>query len=127
MKHSFIEILGPIGSGSQPFPWIHVDDVCLLIIHAIENDHVQGVLNGVAPESVTNREFSQTFARSFYPPRFAIFPMPSFVLNTVLGAERASIATVGQKVLPKATLASGYKFKYPTIKAASKDLVKMFT
>ena len=98
-----------------------------MIIHAIEKNDVKGVLNACAPELITNREFSQTFARAFSPPRLSIFPMPAFVLNTLLGSERAIVATAGQKVIPKATLDSGYKFKYPTIKAASQDLVKMFT
>lgn len=103
-----------------------MDDVCLLIIHAIENNHVKGVLNACAPELITNRDFSQTFARAFSPPRLAILPMPAFVLNTLLGPERAVVATAGQKVIPRATLESGYKFKYPTMKDASQDLVKLF-
>lgn len=51
-------------------------------------------------------------------------PMPAFVMNTLLGPERAIVATQGQKVIPRATLQSGYTFKYPTMKAASVDLAK---
>ena len=119
--------LGPIGDGRQPFPWIHLDDVCLLIIYAIQNSHVSGILNGCAPELVTNREFSQAFARAFSPPRLAIFPMPAFVMNTLLGPERAIVATEGQKVIPRATLQTGYTFKYPTIKEACQDLARLFS
>lgn len=50
---------GPIGSGDQFLPWIHVEDLTRLILFAIENDNVTGVLNGVAPQPITNREFSQ--------------------------------------------------------------------
>jgi uncharacterized protein len=123
----FIFHIGPIGNGKQPFSWIHVDDVCLMIIHAIEKAHVNGVLNACAPELITNGEFSRTFARTFSPARLAILPMPAFVLNTLLGSERAVVATAGQKVRPQATLESGYKFKYPTIKDASQDLTKLFS
>lgn len=123
----FFSPSGPIGNGNQPFSWIHVDDVCLLIIYAIENQHVKGILNACAPELINNREFSQSFARAFSPPRFSFFPVPSFVLRTLLGPERAVVATEGQKVIPRATLETGYKFKYPTIKAASEDLVKFFS
>lgn len=99
--------------------------MCLLIIYAIQNNHVKGILNACAPELVTNRQFSQTFASAFTPPRFAIFPMPAFMMNTLLGPERAIVATQGQKVIPRATLETGYTFKYPTIKEASQDLAKL--
>ncbi|CAF1070619.1 unnamed protein product [Adineta ricciae] len=122
----FFSLGGPIGSGQQPFPWIHVDDVCLLIIHAIQNSHVHGILNACAPDVITNKQFSQTFARSFSPPRLAIFPTPAFLMNTLLGPERAVVVTEGQRVIPRATLQSGYTFKYPTIKSASEDLAKLF-
>jgi NAD dependent epimerase/dehydratase family enzyme len=98
-----------------------------LIIHAIENNHVNGILNACAPELITNGEFSKTFAHTFTPPRLAFFPMPAFVMNTLLGPERAIVATQGQKVIPHATLQSGYKFKYPTMKDASQDLTKLFS
>ncbi|CAF3839400.1 unnamed protein product [Rotaria sordida] len=122
----FLGVGGPIGNGQQPFPWVHLDDVCLLIIYAIQNNHVNGILNACAPELITNREFSQTFAHAFSPPRPAIFPMPAFLINTLLGPERAIVATQGQKVIPQATLQTGYTFKYPTIKEASQDLTKLF-
>ncbi len=98
-----------------------------MIIYAIQNNHVHGILNACAPELITNREFSKTFAQTFSPPRLAIFPMPAFLMNTLLGPERAIVATQGQKVIPHATLQSGYTFKYPTIKEASQDLTKLFS
>lgn len=97
-----------------------------MIIYAIQNTHVNGILNACAPELITNREFSQTFARSFSPPRFALFPTPAFLMNTLLGPERAVVATEGQKVIPRATLQTGYQFKYPTMKDACQDLTKLF-
>lgn len=97
-----------------------------MIIYAIQNNHVSGILNACAPELINNKDFSKTFARAFNPPRFAIFPMPAFMMNALLGSERAIVATQGQKVIPHATLQTGYKFKYPTIKEASQDLVKLF-
>lgn len=103
-----------------------MDDVCLLIIYAIQNTHVNGILNACAPQLITNKEFSQTFAHSFSPPRFAFFPMPAFLMNSLLGSERAKVATEGQKVIPQRTLQTGYTFKYPTIQEASKDLTKLF-
>ncbi|CAF1378896.1 unnamed protein product [Adineta steineri] len=123
----FFSLGGPIGNGQQPFPWIHLDDVCLLIIYAIQNNHVNGILNACAPQLITNKEFSKTFAAAFTPPRLAIFPMPAFVMRTLLGPERAIVATDGQKVIPRATLQSGYTFKYPTMEEASQDLSKLYS
>lgn len=55
----FLGVGGPLASGKQLLPWIHVEDHVNLIRYAIENDAVHGVLNGVAPEFVTNAEFSK--------------------------------------------------------------------
>lgn len=52
--------------------------------------------------------------------------MPAFLMNTLLGPERAIVATEGQKVIPRATLQTGYTFKYPTMKDACQDLTKLF-
>jgi len=52
--------------------------------------------------------------------------MPAFLMNSLLGSERAKVATEGQKVIPQRTLQTGYTFKYPTIQEASKDLTKLF-
>lgn len=50
---------GPLGSGKQILPWIHLYDLCQLVQRSIENDKIEGVINGVAPEIVTNGEFSK--------------------------------------------------------------------
>ncbi|CAF0776407.1 unnamed protein product [Didymodactylos carnosus] len=117
---------GPISTGQQYFPWIHIDDLCYLIIYAIENSNVRGILNAVAPDIVTNKQFSQTFASSFYPPRPALLPMPGIVMRFLLGEDRAVMALEGQKVIPQRTLESGFKFKYQTIKEASQHLSRLF-
>lgn len=52
---------GQIGDGKQQLPWIHIDDLCQLIKYSIENNKVSGVLNGVAPDIVTNGEFTKVF------------------------------------------------------------------
>lgn len=109
---------GPVGSGKQPFPWIHIDDISGIFLHGINSDSVSGVLNGVAPNIATNGEFSKALARAMWRP--CLFPLPEFALNLAFGKERAAMMTTGPKVLPKRTLESGYKFKYPDIKSACK-------
>ncbi|XP_001637995.2 epimerase family protein SDR39U1 [Nematostella vectensis] len=113
---------GVIGSGRQFFPWIHIQDICGIIIHAIENNHVTGAINGVAPEIATNKDFTEHLAGAMWRP--AIIPMPAFAINTVFGSERATMLLQGQKVHPKRTLESGYTYKYPELKAALQNAIK---
>lgn len=112
---------GVIGSGKQYFPWIHLDDMTGIITHALDNEHVAGVLNGVAPEIVTNEGFTKEYARALWRP--AVIPAPSFVFNLIYGNERAKLLLEGQKVIPKRTLELGYKFKFPQLKGALANIV----
>lgn len=115
----FLGMGGPVGSGEQYLPWIHLHDIARLFLHAIENKPVEGVLNGVSPNLVTSKEFAKAFGRSLWRPAF--IPLPEFVCNIMLGSERARMLTEGQKVIPKRTLESGFKYKYPDIRSACKE------
>lgn len=121
----FLGLGGPVASGKQILPWIHIEDLSNLIKFAIENK-VPGILNGVAPEIVTNAQFSKVFAASFSPPRPAIFPLPEFVLNLIFDKERAVILATGAKINPKRTQEVGFKYKFPDLKSACKDVAKLF-
>ncbi|XP_017492568.1 PREDICTED: epimerase family protein SDR39U1 isoform X1 [Rhagoletis zephyria] len=113
---------GPIGSGKQILPWIHLDDLCQLVVHAIENDKIEGILNGVAPEIVTNGEFSKAFASALRRP--CLFAVPELVIETIFGKDRSALLLSGAKIQPKRTLETGFKFKYPTAKEACLEVVK---
>jgi len=115
----FLGLGGRMGEGSQPMPWIHVKDVAGIVVHSVKNSHVEGVLNAVSPQIISNQEFVDTFARTLRRP--AYFPLPDFVWNLVFGEERAVMITRGQKVVPRRTLESGYKFLFPTIESACKE------
>ena len=78
-----------------------------------------GVLNAVAPQTITNQEFVDAFATALHRPAF--FPLPDFVWNIVFGTERATMITRGQIVEPKRTLESGYQFQFPTIAKACEE------
>lgn len=93
-----------------------------MIVHALENDHVTGVLNGVAPEIVTNERFTKEYAGALW--RLAILPTPTFVINFIFSPERGKLLLEGQKVIPKRTLELGYKFHFPEIKSALANIVK---
>ncbi|XP_045697059.1 epimerase family protein SDR39U1 isoform X3 [Phyllostomus hastatus] len=113
---------GPIGSGQQFFPWIHIGDLVGILAHAIEASHVQGVLNGVAPAySTTNAEFAQALGTALGRPAF--IPLPSTIVQAVFGRERAIMLLEGQKVIPRRTLATGYQYSFPELGPALKEVI----
>lgn len=111
---------GRLGSGRQWTPWIHLDDLIALYVFALENP-VEGPLNGVAPNPVTNAEFTRALAHAVHRP--AIFPVPSFALKVLFG-EMASVLFDSQRVLPKLTEAAGFQFRFPGLEAALANLLK---
>lgn len=117
---------GTLGSGRQPFPWIHVADLAGIIAHFLEKSPEAPppspqVYNGVAPALNTNYEFTKEFGRLLRRP--TIFPVPGFAMNAMLGSERAIVLTQGQKVVPQKTLEAGYEYKYPDLTSALKEIV----
>lgn len=119
---------GTLGSGQQPFPWIHVTDLAGIIAHFLETPSEAPptttspqIFNGVAPALNTNYEFTKEFGRILKRP--TVFPVPGFVMNAALGSERAVVLTQGQKVIPKRTLEAGYRYKYPDLSSALKQIV----
>ncbi|MGH9661827.1 MAG: TIGR01777 family oxidoreductase [Bryobacteraceae bacterium] len=110
---------GRLGSGRQWMSWIHIDDLTGLILHALEHP-LTGPLNGVAPNPVTNAEFTCLLGRALRRP--AVLPAPAFGLRFILG-EMAQILLDSTRVLPKAAEAGGYRFTYPTLDAALAHLI----
>jgi uncharacterized protein (TIGR01777 family) len=101
---------GVVAGGDQWYSWIHIDDLVGIYLRAI--DGYDGALNATAPTPVTNREFTAALGTAVHRPTF--LPTPGFAIALFLG-EGAVLVTEGQRVLPEATLASGYRFKYPTL------------
>uniref|UniRef100_A0A6G1SCB5 Epimerase family protein SDR39U1 n=1 Tax=Aceria tosichella TaxID=561515 RepID=A0A6G1SCB5_9ACAR len=106
---------GPIGDGQQWLPWIHVDDLANMFKFSILNDHVEGIVNGVAPEQVKNKQFADLFAKSLSRPSF--LPLPGFAVNLMFGSERAPVLLQGQRVKSRAGLI-GFRYQYPTLESA---------
>jgi uncharacterized protein (TIGR01777 family) len=104
---------GVVASGEQWYSWIHIDDIVGIYLRALGG--FDGALNATAPSPVKNKEFTAALAAAVRRPAF--LPAPGFAISLVLG-EAAIIVTEGQRVLPKATLASGFLFNYPEIGAA---------
>ncbi|XP_005188301.1 epimerase family protein SDR39U1 [Musca domestica] len=113
---------GPMGTGKQILPWIHLEDLCRLIQHCLENKECKGVFNAVAPDIVTNGEFSKTFASALHRP--CLFAVPEFVVDLMFGKDRSALLLSGAKIEPKHALDTGFEFKYPTAKLACQEVVK---
>jgi len=106
---------GVLGSGKQWMSWIHVDDLAGMFQFAAENESVSGVLNGVAPNPVSNREFTRHLASTLHRPAF--LPAPEFAVKLVYG-EMAQILFDSQRVQPQGALKAGFKFQFPELPAA---------
>lgn len=120
----FLGVGGPVATGNQPLPWIHINDLCNLIKYTIETKKVEGVLNGVAPQVINNREFSQAFGKALWRP--AVIPLPQFVVEYLFSKERSVLLTTGAKIKPKRTLETGFKYEYPEIYPAVKACSQFF-
>ncbi len=108
-----------LGSGRQYMPWIHIDDWVELAAWLVATDTATGPFNLTAPNPVTNREFTKTLARIIHRP--ALFTVPAFALNVLLG-EFAQFALTGQRVLPERAEKLGFQFKFGELEVALRDL-----
>jgi uncharacterized protein len=111
---------GRLGNGRQWFPWIHIEDILGIFRFALADARVSGPVNGTAPTPVTNAEFTRQFARALRRPVF--MPVPEFGLRAVMG-EMADVLLGSQRVLPRALLAAGYRFRFETVAEALADLL----
>jgi uncharacterized protein len=112
---------GPLAGGSQYISWIHADDESGILLWALDDESVIGVVNATAPNPATNRDFSKALGRALGRP--AVVPVPGFVLDLKFGSEFGAVLKGGQRVVPKRALELGYEFKHPDLDEALKDLL----
>jgi uncharacterized protein len=112
---------GVIGSGRQYMSWIAIDDVTGVIQHGLVNETLSGPVNAVAPQPVTNREFTKTLGRVLSRP--TLFAVPSFVLRLALGELAEALLLASARVVPARLQASGYTFRYPDLDGALRHLL----
>jgi hypothetical protein len=111
---------GPIGDGRQWFPWIHIDDEVGALRFLLEREDARGPFNLAAPHPVTNRELTQTLARTLGRPGF--LPAPGFALRIALGEMAESLLT-GQRAVPSRLGELGYTFRWPELGPALRNLL----
>jgi uncharacterized protein (TIGR01777 family) len=111
---------GPVGSGRQWMPWIHLADEVGAIRFLLDHPTATGPFNLASPNPVTNREFSRALGRVLRRPSF--LPAPAFALRLALG-EMADVVLTGQRAVPRRLEGLGFLFRFPTAEAALKDLL----
>ncbi|HEX5926726.1 MAG TPA: TIGR01777 family oxidoreductase [Baekduia sp.] len=112
---------GPVAGGKQYLPWIHVDDLVSLYLHAATDASWSGAYNGAAPEPVTNKAFGKALGRALHRP--AVAPVPGFAIRLLYG-EMAEIVTEGQRAVPEHALADGFTYKYADLDDALADALR---
>jgi uncharacterized protein (TIGR01777 family) len=111
---------GPVGSGKEYLPWIHLHDLVKIIAVALVDDRYRGPVNGVAPEQATSQTFAHALGRALHRP--AMFPVPAIALKAIFG-EAATVLLASQRVDPRVLRERQFAFDFPTLDSALEDIV----
>jgi uncharacterized protein len=112
---------GPLAGGGQYVSWVHVEDEVGILLWALDNEKVSGVVNSTAPNPVTNRAFSKALGKALGRP--AALPIPGIALDLMYGREFGQVLRGGQRVMPRRALDLGYEFRHPQLDEALEDLL----
>ena len=112
---------GRLGSGKQWMSWIALEDAVGIICSAIANEELAGPLNAVAPNPLTNADFTRIAATVLHRP--AIFAAPTFALRVALGEMAGALLLASQRVIPERLLAARYAFRLPDFESALRAIL----
>ena len=112
---------GPLGGGRQWWSWVHIDDVVAAVLAALRTSAMAGPMNVVAPNPVTNRDFTRTLAAVLRRP--AIIPVPALALRIAMGQMADELVLNDQRVSPAKLQAQGFAFRWPDLRPALEDVV----
>jgi uncharacterized protein (TIGR01777 family) len=111
---------GSMGSGTQWFPWIHLDDLLAAVGFILANDQIKGPLNFCGPNPVQYRELARALGEVLRRP--SLMPAPAFMIRLILG-EFGNVFLASQRTLPAKLLRHGFSFQYPQIQDAIRAVV----
>jgi uncharacterized protein (TIGR01777 family) len=112
----------PIASGKQPIPWIHIEDIAAQFVFLLENENLQGIYNGVAPNVTNNLSITKLIGKYLHHPIW-LPNVPAFVLNLMLG-ELSVLVTDGNNVSGEKIKQAGFQYKFENIETALSDLLE---
>lgn len=110
----------PLGSGKQLVPWIHADDLCRMMIWALESPELRGTFNACGPNPASNKEITRTIARELHRP-LILPPVPGFVMRILLG-EMSDSVLASYPVSSRKIQQAGFVFEHPDLDEAIHDL-----
>lgn len=120
-KAASFGVLPMLGGGKQMISWIHADDLCRMMIQAIEDGNIEGVYNAVTPHPVSQKKLMQVIAKERGGIKIPV-PVPTFALKTMLG-EMSSEVLKSTTVSAEKTLGAGFRLEYDTIEKAVKEIL----
>lgn len=112
---------GVLGDGSQYMSWIALDDVVGALHQVLLSEQLSGAVNIVAPNAVTNREFTKTLGRILRRPTW--LPFPAFAARLMFGEMADALLLASTRVEPRQLLATGYTFRYGFLDAALRHVL----
>ena len=122
MQRGFTSAFGSyFAPGSQYYSWIHIDDLCRLMIHFIENKNCHGIYNGVAPNPVTAKAMASAIAKRKFDHK-RIIGIPQLIAKIILG-ERQEVLTESCRVSSEKAEGAGFEFRFNSIDKALDDLL----
>ena len=110
---------GKVGTGNQWVSWVHVSDVAKAVLYAIDNDDFKGPFNVTSPDPKQMNDFGKILGEILNRPHW--IPVPAFALKLALG-DKSQLVLEGQRVLPDKLLTHGFKFSYPDLQQALKNI-----
>ncbi len=113
---------GVIGSGDQYWSWIAMDDLLAIFLFTLTHETLQGPVNAVAPNPVTNREFTRLLGRVLHRP--TLLPLPAFMARLILGEMGEVLLMSSARVKPEKLLESDFTFHFPELELALRHLLK---
>jgi len=113
---------GPLGNGRQYMSWITLEDAATAIQALLVDLPLEGPVNLVAPQPVTNRQFAKALGRCLGRP--AVLPTPAFLLRLALGQMADELLLASARVMPRRLLEAGYAFRHADLETALKHVLQ---
>jgi len=110
------------GNGKQFYSWIHIDDLCGMFIHAIENEKMEGIFNGVGPSPVSMYDLTKAVSKAQHKKAIMV-PAPAFAIRLGMG-EMADAVLSSTHVSSKKIESFGFQFKHPDLIPALQNIIQ---
>jgi len=106
---------GNVGNGNQYWSWIGLHDLVRILVEAVTNSDINGVINAVSPNPMTNRDFTKVLGKVLKRP--TIFPLPAFVAKVVLGEMADALLLSSSRVIPQTLARTGFRFDHAELES----------